>query len=577
MCGIAGSYSPDKKASFEQLKTMADKLVHRGPDGEGFWIHENEGVGFAHRRLSIIDLSERAKQPMHYQNRFTITFNGEIYNYIELKKELEQKGYSFSSQSDTEVLMALYADEGYECLKKLDGMFAFAIWDDVKKELFIARDRFGEKPLYYTFFENTFYFASEMKALFSLGISKLATPDRIFKYLDSNILIDEEDTESTFYKNIRQLDAAHYLILRKAKIEKRCKYWGLENVKINYDIKFHEAIIEFKRLLTDSIDKRMRTDTTIGSCLSGGIDSSAITLIAKSLSSGDRLENIFSARFKDFHKDEGEYIKMVTEKINGSNFYSVYPTAEQLMEDINLFAYTQEEPIYSASTYNQFCVMRLAKENNTIVLLEGQGADEQLGGYNHYYRHYLSYLVTQNPKSFLHERKGYKNIHGLNHPYHIPRKMPLWYLGKLMLGTKYKFDLDIRSLLIKDSTQTNLKSLLRYGDRNSMAFSREIRVPFLNHHLSEFIFSLPIDFIFNEGWTKYILRKSIEGIVPDDITWRKDKVGYEPPQGKWLEKLLPFYEGFKKKSNYLDFTGGKKVKEADLTNWKWLMLKLYME
>ncbi len=575
MCGIAGIYYRDRKVDPSTLKLMGDKLIHRGPDNERIWISEKDGVGFSHRRLSIIDLSENGNQPMHYQDRYTMTFNGEIYNYIELKKELQEKGYQFKTQTDTEVLMALYADMGSNCLQKIDGMFAFALWDDVEKELFLARDRFGEKPLYYSFINGGFCFASEMKALFAIGASKETSPARVHKYLEQNALMDEEDIESTFYKQVKQVDAACFMIVKQAEIRKRQNYWNLSSIKINHNITVEEAAAQFRKLFATSIKRRMRSDVTVGSSLSGGIDSSSIVLIANTFKETEQRQNTFSARFKNFSKDEGAYIDMVINKAGNINPHNVWPDIDEFIAEMESLAYHQEEPFYSGSVYNQYCVMRLAKEFNTTVLLDGQGADEQLGGYIHYYRHHLTNLITTNPHQFLIERKGYQHTQKEIYPYSIPKKLPLWYMKKILFRSKYAYDDDARSLLIRDTTVTGLKTLLRYGDRNSMAFSREVRLPFLSHELTEFIFSLPIKFVLNEGWTKYVLRKAVEDIVPPAITWRKDKVGFEPPQEDWIIRLQPLFNEYKAKINYLDLTGGRKVNKQ-ITDWKWLMLKLFI-
>src|SRR5450432_1540030 len=251
MCGIAGIYGKQNKVNYPDLKLMGDKLAHRGPDGEGIWINEPDNIGFAHRRLSIIDLSDHGKQPMHYADkRYTITFNGEIYNYVELKRSLIDKGYKFVSDSDTEVLLALYAEKKEKCLSDLDGMFAFAIWDDREKELFLARDRFGEKPLYYAFINGAFCFASEMKALFAIGASAGTRPESVYKYLESNVLIDEQDPAGTFYKDIRQLDGAGFMIVKDAAIQKIKRYWSLDHVSINTQISLEEAAERFTELLT---------------------------------------------------------------------------------------------------------------------------------------------------------------------------------------------------------------------------------------------------------------------------------------------------------------------------------------
>lgn len=575
MCGIAGIYYQNKKVQYSDLKIMADKLAHRGPDGEGIWINEDDNIGFAHRRLSIIDLSNNASQPMHYADeRFTITYNGEIYNYLELKSTLLEKGYNFKSKSDTEVILALFQDMGVKCLELFDGMFALAVWDNEEKQLFLARDRFGEKPLYYCFIDGGFCFASEMKSLFAIGASKETSPERVYKYLQANVLIDGEDLESTFYTQVKQIDAANFAIVKDGKIKQKEKYWTLDNISFNVHINIEEAAEEFRNLLYTSIKRRMRSDVPVGSSLSGGIDSSAIVLIANQLKRPEQVQNTFSARFKNFSKDEGQFIEMVTGSLKDINQHNVWPEVDQLLEELNSLAYCQEEPFSSGSIYNQHCVMRLAKEYNTTVLLDGQGADEQLGGYLHYYFHHLTHLITNNPKQFIKERRAYQVVHKETMPYRIPRKLPLWYAKKFLFKSEYKFDTNVRSLLKTDTESTGLKELLRYGDRNSMAFSREVRLPFLSHELCEFIFSLPIDYILRDGWTKFILRKAMDGIVPEQIVWRKDKVGFEPPQENWVSRLKPMIKEYKERINYLDFTNGCKVE--NITDWKYLMLKLFI-
>src|SRR5205085_5920661 len=265
-------------------------------------------------------------------------------------------------------------------------------------------------------------------ALFAIGASKESSPDRVYKYLESNVLIDEDDIESTFYKQVKQIDAATFMIVKDGQIKKRENYWNLSGVCINNDITLEEAAEEFRRLLTVSVKRRMRSDVTVGSSLSGGIDSTSIVLIANTLKKEGQRQNTFSARFKNFSKDEGQYIDMVIARAGNINPHNVWPDIDQLMTEIESFAYYQEEPVYSGSVYNQHCVMRLAKEHDTIVLLDGQGSDEQLGGYLHYYHHHLTNLITKDPRKFLIERKEYQNVHRAIKPYNIPRKLPLWYM-----------------------------------------------------------------------------------------------------------------------------------------------------
>jgi asparagine synthase (glutamine-hydrolysing) len=575
MCGIAGIYGSSVKPDLLQLKVLADSIAHRGPDGDGFWLHPTMPLGLAHRRLSIIDLSNSGAQPMQWKERFTIVYNGEIYNYLELKKELEAEGVQFSTFSDTEVLLALYERLGVKALDKLDGMFAFAIWDDVEKELFLARDRFGEKPLFYSIIGDAFYFASEMKALFASGASDAISEDRAYKYLQDNCFIDSYDPGTTFYANVRQLDAACYMRVREGKIVENVLYWNLNDIPVNHNLSINDAAAQLRSLLKESIRIRLRSDVSIGVCLSGGIDSSSIAMLLHQMDGIKRPEHAFSARFSKFKKDEGSYIAKVLNACPELRPYFTWPDADGLRRDIERLAYAQEEPFYSGSIYNQFCVMRLAAEQGVTVLLEGQGSDEQLAGYNHYYQHHLTWLFLNNFRKYLSERKSYREILGELYPYHLPRRLPVWYIKKLFKTKKFVYDESVRNLLLDDTTRTGLKSLLRYGDRNSMAFGRELRLPFLSHKFSEFVFSLPIELILHQGWTKYVLRKSMDGLVPKDIVWRKDKVGFEPPQDDWLKALQDITTPCKNAIDYRQFTGGRKVDV--IGDWKWLMIKLFFD
>jgi asparagine synthase (glutamine-hydrolysing) len=575
MCGIAGIFGIDKRPDTARLEVLADSIAHRGPDGAGFWIHPDHPIGLAHRRLSIIDLSRDASQPMHWNGRFTIVYNGEIYNYIELKNELQADGVQFSTSSDTEVLLALYERFGANALHKLDGMFAFAIWDDLKKELFLARDRFGEKPLFYSFIGNDFFFASEMKSLFASGASSDFSEDRVYQYLQNNVFIDPADPGNTFYTAIRQLDAASYMRVHAGKIVETKLYWSLYDVPIRYDLTIDDAAAELRRLLSESIKRRLRSDVPLGLCLSGGIDSSSIAMLLYQMDGINRPEYAFSARFSKFKKDEGQYIAKVLDKCHDLRPHFTWPDADGLRNDIDRLADAQEEPFYSGSIYNQFCVMRLAREQGITVLMEGQGSDEQLAGYNHYYQHHLTWLFLNNFRQYLSERKAYRGILGELYPYRLPRRLPFWYISKILKLRKFVYDEPVRNLLLEDSTRTGLKSLLRYGDRNSMAFGRELRLPFLCHQFSEFVFSLPIEYILHQGWTKYILRKSMNGILPQEIVWRKDKVGFEPPQDIWLKSLQDITLPYKNSVDYREFTAGKKVDV--IGDWKWLMIKLFFD
>ena len=293
MCGIAGIIKFRGGVQLSQLKSMTDAIVYRGPDGEGHWINAASTVGFGHRRLSIIDLGEGGHQPMHYQDRYSITFNGEIYNYIELKKELQAKGYAFRSESDTEVLLALYTEYGEELLEHLDGMFSFAIWDEKEQVLFCARDRFGEKPFFYFLDDKQFVFGSEMKEIWAYGIEKDIKKCRIESFVMQGAVKDSNDITSTFYNGINKLDAAHYLKIERNQKVTIKRYWSLDNIKVNYNISFDEAVIKYRELFETSVKVRLRSDVPVGSSLSGGIDSSTIVGLVDQYKKDGQLQKVF--------------------------------------------------------------------------------------------------------------------------------------------------------------------------------------------------------------------------------------------------------------------------------------------
>ena len=281
MCGIAGIISPNPvNVSKQRLQTMTDTIQHRGPEGDGFWINETGNVGLGHRRLSIIDLSTAGSQPMHYLNRYSITYNGEIYNYVELKTTLENKGYSFISHCDTEVVLAAYACYGKQCLQYFDGMFAFALWDQDEQTLFCARDRFGEKPFYYFYNDEQFLFASEMKALWAIGIEKKMRQSMLLSYLTLGLTTNSTNQFETFYDGVNSLPAGNFLQVNitgkrgtndhKINVE---SYWDLDK-ESKISINEKQATEQFLHLLQTSVKRRLRSDVAIGTSLSGGLDSS---------------------------------------------------------------------------------------------------------------------------------------------------------------------------------------------------------------------------------------------------------------------------------------------------------------
>ncbi|TDQ19639.1 asparagine synthase (glutamine-hydrolysing) [Algoriphagus boseongensis] len=571
MCGIAGILSENPNLiTNEKLVKMTDSIVHRGPDGSGHWISENGQAGFGHRRLSIIDLSESGAQPMHYMDRYTLTFNGEIYNYLEIKEKLLKNGYQFRSHSDTEVLLALFDLKRENCLQDLDGMFSFALYDKESGEVFCARDRFGEKPFFYTQVDGAFYFGSEMKEFWAAGLPKTPDPEMIFNYLHFDLLDNHADLGQTFFKGVRKLPPGHFLIWKQGKIRIK-KYWQINPLDQKQTISLEEAENRFRDLFFESVNRRLRSDVLVGSSLSGGIDSSLVVCVMDQLLKDhpESIQNTFSARFKNFHKDEGYFIQKVREKTRITS-HEVYSEIDELDSVLDKICHHQEEPFGSASILVQYQVYELAKKKGVTVLLDGQGADEILAGYHPYFTTFFNEIKKQSGSKFEKEFSAYQELHKENQinakiakpgiKQAVASRFPglMNKVGRKVINMKMKnstlmaedffgefrkkahndFSFDIGNLnshLYFSTFEVGLPTLLRYADRNSMAHSREVRLPFLSHELVEFVFSLPSEYKIHNGWTKYLMRKAFEDILPEEIAWRKDKIGFEPPQKSWMD------------------------------------------
>lgn len=566
MCGIAGIIqNHTKDYTREHLQKMTDVLAHRGPDGEGHWNNTDETCLLGHRRLSIIDLSDAGNQPMHYLGRYVIVHNGEIYNYVELRKELEKRGYGFCSKTDTEVIAAAYDCWGEECLQQFDGMFAFSIWDEKEKTLFAARDRFGEKPFFYCYDDNRLLFASEMKALWTAGIAKSPNFKMLFNYITIGYTDNPERPEETFYENIYKLPAASFLkfsfIYFSYSIQ---KYWDIDLANQQKKITDKEATETFSNLFAASIKRRLRSDVAVGTSLSGGLDSSSViaqlSTIHQSPADSNRV-TAFTASFPGFEKDETAYAKQMAKQFSLEHF-TTNISGNELMDDWEKLCYHQEEPFGSASIYAQYKVFELAKQQNIKVLLDGQGADETLAGYHKYYKWYWQELFRKRKlyrskelgaakQLGVAEKFDYKNMIAAYFPVFASVVMERQYLLKAIKQEDLTKDFvrlqsreayytppeyfDLNGLLYFNTCTHGLEELLRYADRNSMAHGREVRLPFLSHELVEFIFSLPSHFKIRTGWTKWLLRTTMEKSLPAEIVWRRDKVGFEPPQKNWME------------------------------------------
>ena len=589
MCGFAGIVGlSGVEINSQILQTISDALKSRGPDDLGFlgWSGkeavqvskypeaiQGKYVTLIHRRLSILDLSAGGWQPMATSDgRYYIIFNGEIYNYLELQNQLKELGHSFRSHSDTEVLLAAYAQWGFHALTSLVGMFAFAILDTRKKELFLARDFFGIKPLYYTYYEDGLAFASEIKVLLQLpGVSRRVNPGRLYDYLRSGLT---DYGSETLFANIRQLPPAHFLkvSLDKPQQLQIQRYWQLE-LNQHSQLSFPEAASQLRQLFLENIKLHLRSDVPVGAALSGGIDSSAIVMAMRHLQ-GKNLElHTFSYIAEDAALSEEKWVDLVTQKAACIG-HKVQPLPLELVSDLNQLIELQDEPFGSTSMYAQYRVFQKAKIAGIKVMLDGQGADELLGGYRPYIAARLTSLLRQGKwgdasqflqkaiklpgitqKSLLMQAAKLLLPPSLQTPLRqLVRKdiMPIWLNAKwfarngvgmyTLPGKPFGAEI-LREQLYHACTETSLPMLLRYEDRNSMAHSIESRVPFLTPALVNFVFSLPEEFIIaRDGTSKAIFRQAMRGIVPDPILDRKDKIGFATPEQSWLTTLRPWVD-----------------------------------
>lgn len=571
MCGIAGWISQQPGAvTHNNLLQMTNALHHRGPDGHGHWINDTRHAGLGHRRLSILDTSSQAAQPMHFHH-LHLTYNGEIYNYLEIKQVLQAKGYQFTSTGDTEVLLKAYHAWGKDCLHHFDGMFAFAIWNDQAHTLFAARDRFGEKPFHYTHTHAHFAFASEIKAITPLPFVEVnVNRQQLFQFLATGTLQQPSSPEATFFEDIYSLPPAHYLEFHLPSNRLHQQAWWQISPTPTLSITPAEATARFAELFSTSVQRRLRSDVPIGCSLSGGLDSSAVlaTMVA-GLNNTDQL-NTYSAVFPGFAKNESAWSTLVSHHLGVRNT-PVTPDTHDLATHLDQLLFHQEAPFGSASIFTQYAVYAAAQKHGTTVLLDGQGADELMGGYHKYYRRYWHTLYQHDRKTFYHEKNAAQTLHG-HSGWNLTDRLAARYptgtqqalRQRVLLQQRFHPHLhrhfireqfqssaivkpvvnSLNDLLFFDTFAGGLEELLRYADRNAMAHSREVRLPFLYHELVSFIFALPPSYKIRNGWTKWILRNALQHQLPQSITWRTDKIGYESPQQNWLQanSLKPIYQ-----------------------------------
>ncbi len=602
MCGISGIINFHGKPVEEQsIRLMMQKMKHRGPDDEGVFIRDNVGLGFV--RLSILDLSSAGHQPMiSDDNRFVIIFNGEVYNYVEIKEELKHK-YSFLTGTDTEVVLNAYREWGKDCLDKFNGMFAFVIYDNLTKELFGARDRYGIKPFYYYKDKDQFIFASEIKSILPL-VKREANDKIIYDYLLYN---RTDHTEETFFKDIKKLQHGYYFTISSTNEVKFSRWYDLKS-RISTSTKVISPE-EYRELFKESLKLRLRADVPVGVSLSGGIDSSSI--VSSLIKDFGLLElNTFSAVYgKGEPSDESGFIDEFESMVK--NMHYIYPDAITFYNDFEKFIYAHNEPVPDIGPYAQYKVMELASKHVTVTL-DGQGADEQLAGYHYFFgSYYLELLKNLKWGKLMSENieyiKKHKSINSIKYAvyYALPASIQVKVNANLFPSVSKAFarsqkgNFGINKMLYNPKNlndllyrhfEYKLEHLLRWEDLNAMHFSIESRVPFLDYRLVEATLNTPSHQKIHKGETKHILREAVKDILPPKITNRKDKKGFSNPRDKWFRS--PEFEKYiKELLNSDSFRGRgyfdaaialKQYKkhlsgEMDLSKeiWKWINLELW--
>ncbi|MDH5716668.1 MAG: asparagine synthase (glutamine-hydrolyzing) [Spirochaetia bacterium] len=605
MCGISIYFRKEKSNILKQLVQMNDIISHRGPDDEGFVLFDTESeqinilggkntpdsmvqssirytpnkkvnnqdflsekynLGFAHRRLSIIDLTDAGHQPMSDNTgKYWISYNGEIYNYRELKDELRKSNFFFYSNSDTEVIINAYKKWGIECLSKFNGMFAFVIYDRTKNIFFAARDRYGVKPLYYRkTVDGILSFASEIKQFTVLDDWKaVLNLQAAYDFLNWGLTNHEEET---FFDGVNRLMPGHYLTYEirseKVKIE---PWYTLPQKTIKRD--FDNAVSQFQKLFKDSVALRLRSDVPVGSCLSGGLDSSAIVCIIHALRSGNNERQLtFSACSKYPEFDEKEYIDEVVKKTNVDAHF-IYPELNDLLNELDNVIWHQDEPFGTTSIFAQWKVFQLSSKNKIKVMLDGQGADEILGGYyNYYIKNFVDLIKRFSFRRLFIEIMAAKKYQRINSAIRsiLNEILPFWmrsFMRKIFKTPVKKVEwIDLKNKKIKlfdphyyqtygttsfyrfsflQISKINLPQLLHFEDRNSMAHSIEARTPFLDYRLLEYTLSLQNSYKIKNGITKKILRESLKNILPLKIYNRTSKLGFATPEAKWVIEENP--------------------------------------
>lgn len=626
MCGFFGIITKDKVLDIQVLEKATTLIRHRGPDDEGYllyntqnqksisckgqdttssldlphitqYINQDYQVGLGFRRLAIIDISASGHQPMvSADGNYAIVFNGEIYNYRELREELKNLGCYFSSNSDSEVLLQAYIKWGKDSVLRFKGMFSFCILDKKSQQLLLARDFFGIKPLYYSVHEQGFTFGSEIKSLLNVPfVSTNIQPQLFFDYLAYGMT---DHKPETMLEAIKEIPPAHYLTysLKEHTFDLH-QYWSIPT-QTTFKGSIEEAAAKFRALFLNSIDLHLRSDVPLGAALSGGIDSSAIASSIKYLNPDVDLKT-FSYIADDEKINEKRYAELVEKQYDCTPNH-IYLNDEDLLADIENLVWYQDLPFASTSIYAQSMIFKRAAEKGIKVMLDGQGADEYMAGYPGFSSARVASLMKQKMyyKAF-HEAKmsqfysQYRlcieafvrfilptnistRIRQLSSDYQV---FPAWIQNKWIdrhhleptLKETHVEGKEVLKSYLQQSIKQALPVLLRYEDRNSMRFSIESRVPFLLPELIEFVLSLPEEMILFEGQTKYIFRKAMQGIVPDEILNRQDKIGFKTTQENWMQSCNTEIEAFVQENAHI-IAQNKLISNSN-TRWRLYNLK----
>ncbi|MBR9817220.1 MAG: asparagine synthase (glutamine-hydrolyzing) [Rhodospirillales bacterium] len=586
MCGISAVFSENKQALANIVHKMNKLVEHRGPDSVGMLclttcsggkleqtFEEISEASLGHTRLSIVDLSDSGRQPMFScDQRYVITYNGEIYNHKDLRDELKSLGCKFRSRTDTEVILAAYSMWGENCLRRFNGMFSFVLVDCYTRQVFVARDRFGIKPLYvYRSVEGFIGFSSEIKQFTSFPdwTAKL-NAQMGYDFLNWGV---SDHTSETLFEGVTQLRGGECAVFSLDNIPRELSVRRWYDIgKFSFDGDMTSAADHLANLLEDSIKLRLQADVPVGSCLSGGLDSSSIVCISNQVLNGSGFtgrQHTFSARSTESAYDEGKFISSVVKKTNVIE-HNVVPKLDELFSTLPSLIWHNDEPFGSTSVYAQWNVFKLAKDAAIKVMLDGQGADELFAGYHGYFGSYLTGLLAAGRfKNFFWEMQNICSVHRYSY-FHLFKLMANQSLpprlrqnfralaGKSSIhNTSWfngeKFELDyrdpndvynnvprsLRELGRDHVLRTHLPMLLHWEDRNSMAHSVEARVPFLDYRLVEFAFSLSDDLKIRKGMTKAVLRHAMAGVLPEKVRNRIDKLGFVTPEEIWMRYHSP--------------------------------------